>query len=251
MATKIHRHNSIITIPYHRIGYFRSIAQVMITNKLRVVAAGRGRSMCLEPIVQAVLDLLPSSLSSLSSSSSSSSTTKQEFILVYLGTATYDKEEPFQLQTQAYQKMGNCRVINLQVSEAIDAASQIPTKEELRSTLLSAHVILVSGGNTLYAIRRWQELGIDAMIRKAVEINEPSPILCGGSAGAICWFACGHSDSMDPTTFLHPDPNLTEEKKKDWKYIRYVNWLDVGLVLYCTVLYESTLSHLVSEFCCI
>lgn len=183
----------------------------MISNRLRVVAAGRGRSMCLEPIVQAVLDLLPSS----------ASTKEQGFRLVYLGTATYDKEEPFQLQTEAYQKLGNCRVINLQVSEAIDA-SQIPTKEELRSTLLSAHVILVSGGNTLYAMRRWQELGIDAMIQEAVEINDPSPILCGGSAGAICWFACGHSDSMDPTTCLHVDPNLTEEQKKDWNYIRYV-----------------------------
>ena len=167
--------------------------------------------MCLKPIVQAVLDLLPSS----------ASTKEQEFRLVYLGTATYDKEEPFQLQTEAYQKMGNCRVINLQVSEAMDS-SQIPTKEELRSTLLSAHVILVSGGNTLYAIRRWQELGIDAMIQEAVETNDSSPILCGGSAGAICWFASGHSDSMDPTTCLHVDPNLTEEQKKDWRYIRYV-----------------------------
>jgi dipeptidase E len=186
--------------------------------------------MCLEPIVQAVLNLLPSS------SSSSSSTKEQEFRLVYLGTATYDKEEPFQLQTQAYQSLDNCLVINLKVSDAIDA-SQIPTTEELRSILLSAHVILVSGGNTLYAIRRWQELGVDAIIQEAVEINDPSPVLCGGSAGAICWFASGHSDSMDPTTFLHADPNLTEEKKKDWKYIRYVTWfvwsLDVGRVDHC------------------
>ena len=26
-------------------------------------------------------------------------------------------------------------------------------------------------------------------------------IIAGGSAGAICWFDGGHSDSMDPSTY--------------------------------------------------
>jgi dipeptidase E len=175
-----------------------------LKNHLRIVAAGRGRSMCLPPILDAVLALIPSK--------------ESEFRLVYLGTATYDKDEPFQAQTSAYQQLPNCRVIKLDVSEAVDT---ILTESELRSTILSADVIMVSGGNTQYAINRWKTLKIDAMIQQAIETNNPSPVLCGGSAGAICWFDCGHSDSMDPTTFLYVDPNLTEEQKKDWEYIRY------------------------------
>jgi len=58
------------------------------------------------------------------------------------------------------------------------------------------------------------------MIRDAIATETEGPILCGGSAGAICWFDYGHSDSMDPTTFLHVDPNMTEEEKKSWEYIR-------------------------------
>lgn len=30
---------------------------------------------------------------------------------------------------------------------------------------------------------------------------ESGAVLTGGSAGAICWFDGGHSDSMDPATY--------------------------------------------------
>jgi dipeptidase E len=32
-------------------------------------------------------------------------------------------------------------------------------------------------------------------------IKDGNTILSGGSAGAICWFNGGHSDSMDPATY--------------------------------------------------
>lgn len=55
------------------------------------------------------------------------------------------------------------------------------------------------------------------MLREALDRGV---VRCGGSAGAICWFDGGHSDSRDPTTVKSPKPNLTEEDKKKWKYIR-------------------------------
>lgn len=173
---------------------------MIVSKKLKLVAAGRGRSMSLPSIAEAVLNLI-----------STTTTIK----LVYLGTATYDKDEPFQIQTAAYRDLPNFQVIKLDVSEAVD---QIPSEDEIRDTLLSAHAIMVSGGNTLYAVNRWKELKIDQFIHQAVEQSQP--VLCGGSAGAICWFDYGHSDSMDPTTFLHVDPNLTEEQTTNWEYIR-------------------------------
>jgi dipeptidase E len=172
---------------------------MIVSKNLKIVAAGRGRSMSLPSIAEAVLSLI--------------SATTTSFNLVY--TATYDKDEAFLIQTEAYRKLPSCQMIKLDVSEAVD---NIPSEQETRDAILSAHAILVSGGNTLYAINRWKELKIDQFIRQAVEENQP--VLCGGSAGAICWFDYGHSDSMDPTTFLHVDPNLTEEQKSDWEYIR-------------------------------
>ena len=176
-----------------------------LQHRLRIVAAGRGRTMCLPPVVQAVKDLLPTSNNIL-----------EQPTLVYLGTATYDKDEPFSVQTHAYDSW--CRVIKLNVSEPTE-----PDLEHVRQTIASSHAILVSGGNTKYAIERWKALGIDRMIQDRVQ-QDPPPVLCGGSAGAICWFEDGHSDSLDPTTFRIVDPDLTEDQKKDWKYIRCVRW---------------------------
>jgi cyanophycinase-like exopeptidase len=174
-------------------------------HKLRIVAAGRGRSMCFPPIVQAVLDLVPPVPED------------EKIQLVYIGTASYDKELAFEVQTHAYRKLPNFNVIKLDVSELSD---NVPTESEIRTVLNSAHIILSSGGNTLYAVTRWKDLGIDKMIREIVETKNPPPVLCGGSAGGIVWFDHGHSDSMNPSTLLKVDPNLTEEQKMDWSYIR-------------------------------
>jgi dipeptidase E len=176
-----------------------------LNHKLRIVAAGRGRSMCFPHIVQAVLDLVPPVPDD------------EKIQLVYLGTASYDTEMAFEAQTHAYSKLPNFNVIKLDLSEASD---NVPTEAEVRKTLNAAHIIMSSGGNTLYKVTRWKALGIDKMIREIVETKNPAPVLCGGSAGAIIWFDYGHSDSMNPTTLLKVDPNLTEEQKKDWSYIR-------------------------------
>jgi dipeptidase E len=171
---------------------------------LRIVAAGRGRTMSHPKIVEAVMNLVVSG--------PRPANADQKPKLVYLGTATYDREEPFDAQTVGYASL--CEVMRLDVSEATEF---IPARAEIQQTIDSAQIILVSGGNTLYAVQRWKALGIDEMITKA---SEQGVVLCGGSAGAICWFEEGHSDSMDPTTFLNVNPNLTDEQKKDWKYVR-------------------------------
>lgn len=182
-------------------------------DKIRIVAAGSGgQAMSIPKMTDEMMKLATASL-----------TTRQEDTVevVYLGTATYDKEKPFEKQTEHFRSRPDCNVFKLDVSEAaVNNAQQPPSKNEIWKTLERAHVVLVSGGNTLYAIQRWKLLGIDGMLRKLAERGDSGPVFCGGSAGAITWFDWGHSDSMDPTTFLQVDPNLTEEQKKDWKYIR-------------------------------
>lgn len=56
-------------------------------------------------------------------------------------------------------------------------------------------ILLVSGGNTLYACDRWTFLGLDKLIKQRIDLGDV--VLCGGSAGAMAWFQTGHSDSAD------------------------------------------------------
>jgi dipeptidase E len=56
-------------------------------------------------------------------------------------------------------------------------------------------VIYVGGGNTRNLIVLWREWGLDAVLRTAWENG---CVLSGVSAGAICWFGQGLTDSAGP-----------------------------------------------------
>jgi dipeptidase E len=58
--------------------------------------------------------------------------------------------------------------------------------------LLSADAILVSGGNTLNQQAIWRAQGIDVVLREAWERGI---VLGGASAGSLCWFEEGTTDS--------------------------------------------------------
>jgi len=66
-----------------------------------------------------------------------------------------------------------------------------PPKQEIKRKIDWADLIYVGGGNTKAMIARWKELGIDVMLREA---GEWGTVLCGLSAGALCWFQIGCSD---------------------------------------------------------
>lgn len=141
--------------------------------------------------------------------------------ILYLGTPSYDSESIFNIQTEGFRDAG-CNIIRLDLSEVPNGKSPkiYPSYDEIEAQMSVADVIQVSGGNTLYAIHRWQELGVDLLLKELASREMDGPVFCGGSAGAICWFAEGVSDSLNPETLLNPDPNLTEEEKKNWDYIR-------------------------------
>jgi peptidase E len=58
--------------------------------------------------------------------------------------------------------------------------------------LLNVDAIIVGGGNTLNMMAIWKAQGIDSILRKALE---KGIILAGGSAGSLCWFDNGTTDS--------------------------------------------------------
>lgn len=59
------------------------------------------------------------------------------------------------------------------------------TVEDPRSHLLSQDVIYVGGGSVLSLLGAWRAHGLDETLREAWLTGV---LLCGGSAGSLCWF---------------------------------------------------------------
>jgi peptidase E len=66
---------------------------------------------------------------------------------------------------------------------------------ELRELALAHDVIFVGGGNTANLLAVWRVHGFDAILREAWESGV---LLCGWSAGMICWFEACVTDSFGP-----------------------------------------------------
>lgn len=67
------------------------------------------------------------------------------------------------------------------------------TVAELRAFVLAQDVIYVGGGNTVNLLAVWRAYGLDTILKEAWERGI---ILCGTSAGALCWFEAGSTDSF-------------------------------------------------------
>jgi dipeptidase E len=68
------------------------------------------------------------------------------------------------------------------------------TEENIREYLLAQDIIWVAGGNTANMLAIWRVHGVDEALRAAWEAGV---ILTGGSAGSLCWFECGTTDSFN------------------------------------------------------
>ncbi|MEZ4699164.1 MAG: peptidase E [Rhodothermales bacterium] len=70
--------------------------------------------------------------------------------------------------------------------------SSYSQKESFETVFARMDAILVGGGNTLNMMAIWKAQGIDLALRKAWENGV---VLGGGSAGSLCWFEHGTTDS--------------------------------------------------------
>ena len=92
-----------------------------------------------------------------------------------------------------------------------------PTFEEMSALVLDSDLVYVGGGNTYKMMKLWRRLGLDAVLAEAASRGT---VLSGLSAGAICWFKYGHSDSRSFSS------------NADWDYIR-VRGLGFINAVYC------------------
>ncbi len=68
-------------------------------------------------------------------------------------------------------------------------------RDDLREHVLAQDAVYVAGGNTANALAIWRVHGFDAVLREAWE---QGVLLCGWSAGMICWFEASVTDSFGP-----------------------------------------------------
>jgi dipeptidase E len=107
--------------------------------------------------------------------------------VLFIPTASYDSLRYWERVKEYFGKFLNC------TTDVLLLISGRLTDDQIRKKILSADIIYVGGGNTLYMMRLWRRLGVDKLLKQAYENGT---VLAGISAGAICWFDSGHSDSM-------------------------------------------------------
>lgn len=106
--------------------------------------------------------------------------------ICYVPTASADNEDNIAYWNSICRSLSlESHVLKVWVNSEFDT---IPFEE----TLLNMDAIVVGGGNTLNMLGIWNAQGIDEVMRKALD---KGIILAGGSAGSICWFDQGVSDS--------------------------------------------------------
>ena len=104
----------------------------------------------------------------------------------YLGTASGDSPDGLNYMTFMVEALGG---------EMRPLSLFRPPTRDLRDYLLASDVILVGGGNTRNLLVLWREWGIDGILSEAWD---QGIILAGSSAGGLCWFDNGVTDSFGP-----------------------------------------------------
>lgn len=105
--------------------------------------------------------------------------------LLFIPTASLDSLGYIESVKKTYEGLG-CRV------EALCLVTSEYRKNEIRNLIFDSDIIYVGGGNTLFMMETWKKYQVD---RNLTEAYRKGLVLSGFSAGAICWFLSGHSDS--------------------------------------------------------
>lgn len=137
-------------------------------------------------------------------------------------TATSDDPQYFKDFQKIYGNRYGCK------TDVLELIKTLPSKKIIKQKINDADIIYVGGGNTLMMMRKWRFLGVDKMI---VNAWKEGKVMAGLSAGAICWFNYGHSDSM---AYYQPE-------KWDWIKVKCLGILPFTACPH--VLAEGRLKH--------
>lgn len=105
--------------------------------------------------------------------------------ICFIPTACGDAEPRIRQFHEAFGKLP-CRPAHL---------SLFRDPSDREAIIRESDIIYVGGGNTRLMLAAWRTYNVDALLREAYAAGK---VLCGLSAGAICWFEEGVTDSDGP-----------------------------------------------------
>jgi dipeptidase E len=142
-------------------------------------------------------------------------TNKPDPKVCYIPTATGDSP------TTILNWYANCEGLPLRPYVMRTFINSNTSPESFEEIIMSMDAIIVGGGNTLNMIAIWKAQGIDVALKKAYD---KGIILAGGSAGSLCWFTAGSTDSrpkyltivegLNFLNFSHSPHYLKEESRR-------------------------------------
>lgn len=104
--------------------------------------------------------------------------------ICFLPTASGDSKNYVKRFYNFFEKE-NCEPVHLPLFKA--------TITNLEEFILNQDIIYVGGGNTKNMLAIWKDWGLDDILKKAYHNGV---LLCGVSAGSLCWFEQGLTDSI-------------------------------------------------------
>ncbi len=106
--------------------------------------------------------------------------------VLFIPTASSDSEGYVSTVQKYFGKKLGCQV------ESLLLLNNKISNKDIEKKIFNSDIVYVGGGNTLKMMNVWRKRALDKIINKAVT---KGVVLSGVSAGAICWFKYGSSDS--------------------------------------------------------
>lgn len=104
---------------------------------------------------------------------------------LFIGTASHDSMPYFNSFRKTYTS-----VFDIKAEVALIVYGEMDM-QKIANKIEMADCIYIGGGDTLFMLETWQKTGLDKLIINAYEQGK---IICGLSAGAICWFKDMYTD---------------------------------------------------------
>lgn len=105
---------------------------------------------------------------------------------LFIPTASHEAPGYVELFKEVYGRQLGCDVDTLYLLNQ-------PDSKQIRHQILSSDLIYIGGGDTAFMMKVWQAHKIDDLL---IEASKSGVVIAGLSAGAICLFESGYSDSQ-------------------------------------------------------
>jgi dipeptidase E len=137
---------------------------------------------------------------------------KDEPKALFLPTASEDSSGYIEAFHETYENRLGCEV------DVLNLTKKNYTEEEIKEKITDSDFVYVGGGNTKEMLEVWREKNVDTYLKQAYNTGTT---MSGLSAGAICWFESGHSDSE------------SYEEDDNWDFIKVEGLNLIKNVIFC------------------